>query len=96
MAKKSSQEWLRQPADNESSGATMATDIPTVSTNNQTALIPSSLLCFLQFLIDSVTITDAANEPLPPFNPAINGTTKVPCTSGDHIAILAVCLSVCL
>ena len=91
VAKKSSQ---RPPPVDDSSGAAMATDVPAVSTNNQTALFPSTLLCFLQFLIDSVTITDIASEPLPPFNPAIINAPKVPCTSG--MAIVAVCLSVCL
>lgn len=98
MAKKSAQEWLRSPVvDTESANATMATDAAAVSANNQAALFPSSLLCFLQFLIDSVTITDdAVSDPIPSVYPNqlnMNEPTRVPCTSG---MCLCVCLSLCL
>ena len=95
MAKKSAQEWLRSPADTDSTGATVATDAGNVSTNSQTALFPSSLLCFLQFLIDSVTITDSTCEPRPPLYPnqtGINESTRIPSTSGDHS--LCICVRV--
>ena len=99
MAKKSAQEWLRSPADTDSTGATVATDAGNVSTNSQTALFPSSLLCFLQFLIDSVTITDSTYEPRPPLYPnqtGINESTRIPSTSGDHSLCICVCACACV
>lgn len=95
MAKKSAQELLRSLGDTDSASATMATDVTTISTNSQTALFPSALLCFLQFLIDSVTITDCTSEPLPStYSNQTNETTKVPSTSGDHLITLScVCMS---
>ena len=99
MAKKSAQEWLRSPADTDSTGATVATDAGNVSTNSQTALFPSSLLCFLQFLIDSVTITDSTCEPRPPLYPnhtGINESTRIPSTSGDHSLCMYVCIRICV
>ena len=102
MAKKSAQEWLRSPADTDSASGTLATDAATISTNWQTALFPSSLLCFLQFLIDSVTITDCVSEPLPAPYPnwtGVSESTKASCTSGDQLTTvfcLSVCLYVCL
>ena len=86
MAKKSAQEWLRSLGDIDSTGAAMAIDTATVSTNNQTALFPSSLLCFLQFLIDSVTISDSNNEPFTSVyskQTSVSGSTRVPCASGN-------------
>jgi len=51
---------MRSLIDTDPNTANIATDV----TTTETALFPSALLCFLQFLIDSVTITtDPGNGP---------------------------------
>jgi len=56
-----------------------ATNVSTDATTTETALFPSALLCFLQFLIDSVTTTETSNgQP---------HTTQLPSTLGNNIVI---------